>query len=610
MERKIYEKQSCDYCCRIDCSACFNIFLHDTTLTLNNTNVDAKENSSFNMTASINSTNTSVTWKSSNTAVATINSSGVVTTKKAGTTIITATHTASNGTKYTADCTVYVRIDDGVYYIQNTNSSYYAHVSGGGIANGINVFQYEKYPSTTSDVIKIRQMWKIKYLSAGRYSVRPLHILSSGLHVTNTNVDIYDIGTTDTRSGVSDSAEWVIEWDSTAYLFKNNGENGKTMQIENTSTSAYANIIVSSYSAGANCKWNLSKVSSPPVGAYLYDTEKEKIVTTATKNIVYKQSNSLNDIGIKAIYYSGDSIDQTFSWSSSNTSVVRVDSNSAVTGVSCGEATITGCVEINGTCYYVSYIINVLGLLIYQTENTYYYDVNGNYAEDLVCGDMTQDELTELDWVNWSDFVLCTPEILRFNWEEMCVSLFSTGELEAVVLDMIDHFMEGTGSSYSNSILTQKIYEHDSTQEYIKNIEEQLEILINSYDGDISALSYIFSTRDSNPLVIALREKNIYQPVYNSAFDKTNGLTICVDGLWGNKIEVTSYSISGNEYSCILHYTLYDHFGLDQADVETYGPLAGFRSWYVLQHYSEYNSEYKPFLSIIEFDVVITGYFS
>jgi hypothetical protein len=138
-------------------------------------------------------------------------------------------------------------------------------------------------------------------------------------------------------------------------------------------------------------------------------------------------------------------------------------------------------------------------------------------------------------------------------------------------------------------------------------VKRAIETLLNAYDGDIGALAYTTSTRDSNPLVMALKADNIYQPVYNTDSDIINGLTICVDGLWGNKIEVSSYSISGNSYSYTLHYTLYDHFGLDQPDVEKYGPLTGFRSWYVLQHYSEYDSAYMPFLTIIEFDVIVSG---
>lgn len=83
--------------------------------------------------------------------------------------------------------------------------------------------------------------------------------------------------------------------------------------------------------------------------------------------------------------------------------------------------------------------------------------------------------------------------------------------------------------------------------------------------------------------------------------------SICALIVWGNKIEVITYNISGNSYSYTLRYTLYDHFGLDQADVEEYGYFAGFRSWYVLQHYAEYNESYRPFLTLTEFDVIVSG---
>ncbi len=76
-----------------------------------------------------------------------------------------------------------------------------------------------------------------------------------------------------------------------------------------------------------------------------------------------------------------------------------------------------------------------------------------------------------------------------------------------------------------------------------------------------------------------MRERGINQPVYNTVSDKVNGLTICLDSLWGNQIEVKSYSKVDNTYSGVLEFTLYDHFGLDEADVSKYGYLAGFRAW-------------------------------
>lgn len=48
-------------------------------------------------------------------------------------------------------------------------------------------------------------------------------------------------------------------------------------------------------------------------------------------------------------------------------------------------------------------------------------------------------------------------------------------------------------------------------------------------------------------------------------------------------------------------------FGLDQEDVEKHGWVAGFQSWYILQHYSEYCGKYLPFLTLMEFDVTFSG---
>jgi uncharacterized protein (TIGR03034 family) len=544
-----------------------------------------------------------ITWTSSDESLATVSSYGLVEGIRAGKVTITASCSNHEFSTYT----VYVTVPDGVYYVKNLNSNYYLHVNAGGINNLTDVIQYSKYSDTTTATYRIRQMWKTCYLGNGRYSIRPMNKLDKGLDVTSGNVDIHNIGTSDTLSSVPSYGEWTIEWYTTGYVFKNNGDSSKTMQVQDASTAISKTIIASTYSASVNCRWELTRISAPPSGAYLYDTSSKEIVTTTTKSVDVGTSKSLTTLQLCAVAFSGTDKSQTFTWSSSNPSVATVDSSGSVTGVSAGITTISGCVYRNGSYHYVSYTLNVSKLLIYQTVNTYYYDADGNYAKDLICGDMSTDELRALDWVSWADFVGYTPAHHRADWELMCTTLFSTGELQTVILDMIDHFMDGSGTSYSNSVLTQKAYEHDSTQNYIENVKRAIETLLNAYDGDIGALAYTTSTRDSNPLVMALKADNIYQPVYNTDSDIINGLTICVDGLWGNKIEVSSYSISGNSYSYTLHYTLYDHFGLDQPDVEKYGPLTGFRSWYVLQHYSEYDSAYMPFLTIIEFDVIVSG---
>lgn len=174
-----------------------------------------------------------------------------------------------------------------------------------------------------------------------------------------------------------------------------------------------------------------------------------------------------------------------------------------------------------------------------------------------------------------------------------------------VIVEMIDHFMDGSGSPYSNSELTAAVLEHESTKKYISCVQSKFNELMARYNASIIRLTYSVADRSKNPLVKAVDD--IGQPEYSSTSDKINGLTICIDKLWGNKIEILAFNVSGTSYSGVMHFTLYDHFGLDQGDVEKFGMVQGFKSWYILQHYSEYAGKYRPFLTLIEFDVPFSG---
>ena len=293
-------------------------------------------------------------------------------------------------------------------------------------------------------------------------------------------------------------------------------------------------------------------------------------------------------------------------WASSNPEVAYVDYYTGLI-IAKGQGTSIVTAMTSNFNLRATFTITVDKLKIYQTENTYRFDVDGNLAEDLKYNDISVENLKAMDWINWWDFVLTTPTAFRSSWEYMCTTFFSTQPLQNVVLDMIDHFMSGSSTNYSNDILTEKVVEHESTQSYCDAVKSCINSLMSTYNGDITKLKYIASSRLSNPLVAMMRAQEINQPVYNTTRDKINGLTICLDGLWGNEIEVKSYSKVGDNYSGVLEFTLYDHFGLDAADVSKYGPLAGFRSWYILQHNEEYNGAYKPFVTVIRFEIPFEG---
>ena len=249
--------------------------------------------------------------------------------------------------------------------------------------------------------------------------------------------------------------------------------------------------------------------------------------------------------------------------------------------------------------------ITASNLKIYQTKNTYIDDGAGNKPEDIKYNTKTQPELTAMNWISWIDFPR-TASARKTTWVNLCETT-STQPLQNVLVGMVDRFMGGTGNEFSNSTLSTKAKEHASTQTYVNAVKTQLHTLLKTYKGDIHKIKYTASNRDSNPLVKKLKDNGIMQPVFNTATDYVQGLKMCVNGLWGNEIVVKSYTSNGTSYSGTLTFTLYDHFGLDTEDINKFGELAGFREWYILQHFTTYGGSYRPFVTKMSFDVNISG---
>ena len=298
-------------------------------------------------------------------------------------------------------------------------------------------------------------------------------------------------------------------------------------------------------------------------------------------------------------------------WNSSDKNVATINNKGEINTIK------TGKTEISAICNGIelSFILTVDSLLIYQTKNTLSHRFEEEdkfseypiYAEDLKYGDLSKEDILKLPNIIEQD-LNSTADFHRLSWESMCTTFFATEPLESVIKDMIEKFMNGETETYKNATLTQKVKEHESTINYVDSFKNQLNNLIKNYHGNISSLKYTASNRTNHPMVQKLRDNDIYEPVFDTLSDKINGLTICIDSLWGNKVEMTSYKNSENGYEGILKFTLYDHFGLDEIDLVKYNKWGyGFTSWYILQHYSGYAHSYKPFITLIEFDVPFSG---
>lgn len=255
----------------------------------------------------------------------------------------------------------------------------------------------------------------------------------------------------------------------------------------------------------------------------------------------------------------------------------------------------------------------VKNLLIYQSARPKGLNADGTVANDMKYGqtnrtdilainDLFRYQLDEAD----SDY-LGSGTLFR-EFEDMSTSLFSTGEMESVILNMISHFEDGTGSDYSNVTLTKAASEHQSTQKYVNDIKGEVIRRLTNNGGNIYDLEFTEEGNQTGKSIYNWAQQNISYPRFHENSDIINGLTICVNDTWGNTVEVKDYNFDGEHFSGTLHFCIYDHFGLDKPDVEKmYVKLAGFRAWYVLQHYEQFNGSYVPFVTLMEFDVPFEG---
>ena len=319
------------------------------------------EGSSFSLIAITVPSGLTVNWSSSDTDAAQISGTGYVTALKAKATPVTITAAVTDsGNTYSASCQFYVKVPDGVYYIKNLNTDYYLHVESGSISGLPNVSQHEKYADGVSDLYRIRQMWKIRYLENGIYSIRPMFKLDMGLDVSGNNVDVYNIGTTDSLEGVPSFARWTIERSTTGYFLKNNGSAGLTLQGDDISGNFRENVYAGTLTNETRCRWALEIISTPPAGIVLYNASTGLPITNPTEFIAPEEVKTISGLRLAVAVYSGDSIDQTVTWLSGNSRIAAVNSGTgAVTGVSGGTTTIWAFRVINGENKNVGYAVNV-----------------------------------------------------------------------------------------------------------------------------------------------------------------------------------------------------------------------------------------------------------
>lgn len=356
------------------------------SVSLNYTKLSIGENGFFTLVPTTSTTPSSKTWTSSDSTIATVNESGRVTGVRSGSATITFKAVFSNGESLSATCTVYVYLANGVYRMQNKNSSYYAEQFEGKITPGSIIKQNSI--RNTGTFTDLRQMWITYFLGNGRYSIRPLYKPNMGLDRTSSGVCLSDIGYFDGLGYVKDSAEWAIVWKSTGYALQSNASSSYSLCITSSSTALYATVKAQSYSSNNNFKWNFVQVSPVPYGADLYDTTTgSRLPSAPTRSVAVGASRTLEEMGLDISIYGHASIIQKLTWLiiDGEENITVNENTGAVTGVNAGTAVIKGYRNMaDGTIAYVT-----INICIVPFESGEYFIKNVEYSRYLQIDEAT-----------------------------------------------------------------------------------------------------------------------------------------------------------------------------------------------------------------------------
>lgn len=262
-------------------------------------------------------------------------------------------------------------------------------------------------------------------------------------------------------------------------------------------------------------------------------------------------------------------------------------------------------------------------ILVYQSPRKPGLKADGTPADDMIFGDMTAEEIRQIPtFMNTKMFDLNDPKQADpknhfTDMRTMSSLLFASGDMKMVVLAMIAKFEKSEGGEFSHPTLTKTARAHPKTQALINSLTKQVQVHIQSLKGEINnedVQAWMASYKEPIRLPAFNSRTNVLSSPTFPFPDAFGGLAMAVNDVWAGKAEIVSFERSGNRYRGKLRITLYDHFGLDVPDVgpdpvtgqaKPYGLLAGFRSWFVLQHYERF--AYKPFTTVMIFDQAIGG---
>lgn len=188
------------------------------------------------------------------------------------------------------------------------------------------------------------------------------------------------------------------------------------------------------------------------------------------------------------------------------------------------------------------------------------------------------------------------------------IEWFSRGDLERVAKDVISKVRQNKGGAYKNSVLTNKVKNHQNSKNFVKKVKEAIIFELKKTKGNISEVAKVVTTGDDkgNWVLFNWLKKNDVKSL--NFPEKFSGLGILINDMWAYEVNVLEYDtklLNKNGYGVVklkLLFGYYDHFGLDYPDLIKYPEYDIFYAWYTLQHFRGY----KPLITTIEFEEYLT----
>lgn len=315
-----------------------------------------------------------ITWASSNASVATVNN-GVVTGIEAG----QATVTATINNEVVKRVIVYVTIPDGDYLIRLQNYEYYLTPSTISYASNTPLLTNIR---STHPISRLSQIWHIKYVSNGYYTISTLY--KDDLRLIGN--DGYS-PVLSTRT-IGDEHKWTIRYDQTGYVLQTAAYTDCTLTGPGTGGSLAS--LADYNGSDPKQKWVLTPTDAE--GIMLLDSETGERMDTDASDSVFEiyvgESKTLAQLGLDLHIFDPDNASQAFSLSTSPSNIASFNlANNRITGDAPGAATAT-IVRVIGTdlhtvsfsiaCYKEIYVVNYYDVTLENNTTV------RNYIDDAV----------------------------------------------------------------------------------------------------------------------------------------------------------------------------------------------------------------------------------